>query len=327
MPGPGSPVTWLLLPEPMAPLPEHSGPLCLPWAWPFPGPGSFLRRRYRASERGWPGWTVLEGASRLWAGRSTSRQFAAKFSLRELCARLARPPREVELMAPSLAALELFARHRGKKTLLLDLPLLRSLHEDLDTAARAHPNSRFLQRHRATARWLVRQERELVLADEVLVRGHHAAEILQARGIACRVVPEPDCGFPLPRSLAGGDLLLAGLATSRNGILELLQLLERHPEWRLRVRAGEGVEPAGLLQHPQVTPACGFDGVSVVVAPSWVECYPREIGVASQLGIPVVATRRSAGAHRVREVARGDVAALETALLEALSLARRRQAK
>lgn len=70
------------------------------------------------------GWTLLEGLARLWAGKDTARSYRTRFALRKLVANLARPQRGIELMAPSLGALELFARHDDKKILLLDLPLL-----------------------------------------------------------------------------------------------------------------------------------------------------------------------------------------------------------
>ena len=103
-----------MAPEPVTWLSEVEGVPFAPWALPFCGPGAFFRRRYLPGVRGWPGWTALEALSRLWAGQSTARSYQARFALRRLVSRLARPNVEQELAAPSLGALELFARHRGK---------------------------------------------------------------------------------------------------------------------------------------------------------------------------------------------------------------------
>ncbi len=119
-------------------------------------------------------------------------------------------------------------------------------------------------------------------------------------------------------------MLLAGLATPRHGVLEVLKVLEKHPDWRLRVLVGEGLEPERLLDHPQVSPAQGFEGIGVVVAPSWVECYPSEIGEALGRGLPVVASLRAAGCYPVREVVPGDLDGLSVALMEARGERRRR---
>lgn len=84
------------------------------------------------------------------------------------------------------------------------------------------------------------------------------------------------------------------------------------------MRCGPGSEPAHLLDHPQVLAGRGFDGVAVVVAPSWVECYPAEVTRAHQMGLPVVATARAAGFTPVLEVRPGDAEGLERALCQAL---------
>lgn len=113
-----------MAPEPVDWLSSLDGLHIAPWALPVRGPGAFLARRYLPQVRGWMGWTLLEGLARLWAGKDTARSYRTRFALRKLVANLARPQRGVELMAPSLGALELFARHDDKKILLLDLPLL-----------------------------------------------------------------------------------------------------------------------------------------------------------------------------------------------------------
>jgi glycosyltransferase involved in cell wall biosynthesis len=112
--------------------------------------------------------------------------------------------------------------------------------------------------------------------------------------------------------------LLAGLAAARHGTCEALELLDSRPDIELRVRAGEGLEPAGLLDHPRVSRASGLDGIDLVVAPAWCESYPAELAGAIARGIPVVGTRRAAGfvdlAGRGAEVPPGDTRALAAAL-------------
>ena len=314
---PGRSVRRIVAPEPVTWLSEIEGVPLAPWALPFCGPGAFFRRRYLPGVRGWPGWTALEALTRLWTGQSTARSYQARFALRRLVSQLARPNIEHELAAPSLGALELFARHRGKKILLLDLPLLSQLNSDLEIASKTTPQSQFLQRYRAAREDIVRQEQELALADEIWVGNRFALDLLKARGLPCRPW-RPSTPSP-PHVTPGTDILLAGLATGRNGIYQLLPILEKHPDWRLRVRAGEGLEPSGLLAHPQVSLAQGFEEVAVVVAPSWVECHPVEVRQAEGLEIPIVATSRACGFTSARLVEINDSLALEKALGEVLT--------
>lgn len=307
----------VIAPEPVDWLAEVEGHTIAPWALPFRGPGTFLRRRHLKGVVGWPGWTLLEALARAWARTDTARSYRARFALRQLVARLARPNRHEELMAPSLGALELFAQHQGKKTLLLDLPLLSQLNGDLQTAAVSNPQSRLLRRFRAERADIVRQEQEFALADEIWVGNKFALDLLKARGLPCLPWTPPS---PLtPRVSPGTDILLAGMATARNGIFQILEVLERRPEWRLRVRLGDGLEPRELLAHPQVSLARGFESVAAVVAPSWVECTPIEIRQAENLGVPTVATSRACGFTAARLVEVNDSSALEQALEEVLT--------
>ncbi len=306
----------VLAPDPVDWVGQFEGKLIAPWALPRRGPGRFLGRRYLPGASGWPGWTLLEGLARLWAGSDTARGYRARFALRRLVANLVRPSVGGELLAPSLGALEPFARHEGKKVLLLDLPLLGQLNQDLDRALTSHPRSSFLRRFRASRSDVVRQEQEFVLADEILVGHPYVLELLKGRGLPCRLWERA-----LPRvkkACPGRDILLAGLPTGRNGIYEMLEVLSRHPEWRLRVRMGEGLEPTGLLDHPQVRVARDFEEVAVVVAPSWVESSAVEVGQAELLGLPVIATDRAAGFAGCRRVRVGDAEALEKALEQIL---------
>lgn len=163
---------------------------------------------------------------------------------------------------------------------------------------------------------MVRQEQELVLADEIWVSNPFTLKVLSRRGLSCRRWEPP---IPPPRfARPGRDILLAGLATVRNGIYQVLELLSRHPEWRLRVRAGEGLEPADLLSHPQVLLARGFEEVGLVLAPSWVESHSLEVRQGAALGLPVIATDRAAGFETAVKIPRGDLRAMEAALEESL---------
>jgi hypothetical protein len=78
---------------------------------------------------------------------------------------------------------------------VLDVPLLRALHRDLDRAAAVWPERSFLRRFRAPSWAIARQEAERVLADLVLVRGAYAHALCLADGIT-RVAMLPAAPVP-----------------------------------------------------------------------------------------------------------------------------------
>jgi hypothetical protein len=199
------------------------------------------------------------------------------------------------------------------------------MHEDLDAAARRHPDSKFLRRYRAPRTTVVRQETERVLSDRVLVNGAHAEAILGARGIAkdrMRRLPEttPSVTLAARRAVAPPTLLLAGLAAARNGTHEALAAIDGRPDLTLLVRPGEGAEPPRLSSHPRVRAASTeeletLDGIDGVLAPAWCETYPREVRLALAAGLPVIGTRRAVGDHPgARVIERGDERGLRLAI-------------
>jgi hypothetical protein len=132
----------------------------------------------------------VELAIRAYAWRQTDRRYLADFAVR--AAIDAYTAREVTRLRPdtvvacSLAARRTFAAARtinARCVLLLDLPLFRALHRDLDRAAERWPDRRFLRRFRAPSWAIARQEAERVLADLVLVRGGYARSLCLADGI------------------------------------------------------------------------------------------------------------------------------------------------
>ncbi|WP_394851084.1 hypothetical protein [Pendulispora rubella] len=269
------------------------------------------------------------------AGRRMTARFAARRGADAWAARTLEATLQTgaEVTAPTCGALGTFAeaRRRGLRTVLMhDLPMLRPMHADLDRAALVHPRCAFLRRYRAPASMVARQEAEYVLADVIHVRGHFAREQLMARGIPAarlRALPSPEGPMPTRRAGNGQNMhrvmLLAGLATARNGTMELRAALAAQPRWTAVVRAGEGLDPPDLLAHPRIRVATRaeierLDGIDVVVAPSWCESHAPEVARAAWLGVPVVATHRAAGfidlAVAGVEIAPGDAAGLAAAL-------------
>jgi hypothetical protein len=224
------------------------------------------------------------------------------------------------VIAPSLAARAAFAATPpgSLKILAEDLPSFRQLHADLDQAFLAHPGCRFLRRYRAPASLIARQEAERVLADALLVRGRFAVDQRADAGKPVLPLPRPrpPAHSATPRETrAPRRVLLAGLATARNGSMEALRAFSGNGAWELVVRPGEGMEPSDLLTRPGVraAEAGSLDGIDLVVAPSWCESYPDEVSRAAAAGIPVVATRRAAGFLDLDEVALGDADGLRAA--------------
>jgi len=224
------------------------------------------------------------------------------------------------VIAPSLAARSVFAAAPlgCLKILVEDLPSFRQLHADLDLAALAHPDCRFLRRYRAPARLVARQEAERVLADALLVRGRFAAEQRSDTGKPVLPVPLPRLELRRAPHAPGARrrVLLAGLATARNGSMEAL---EAFGDWELLVRPGEGMEPPDLLSRPNVRAARPtLDGVDLVIAPTWCESHPEELRRAAAAGVPAIATHRAAGWLDLTEIPPGDAAALRAAAQRAL---------
>ena len=312
-----------------------------PWAIPDLAPlralarrVPFLRRRLSGQPvDSVPGWPLAELALAAWIGERTDRRLRGLFFRRAAvdrlaAARLARTRDLRAVIAPSGAAERTFAAasRAGARTILLeDLPGLRQLHDDLDAAADRHPDCRFLRRFRAAPSTLARQEVEWAMADRLLIRSAFARSVRAAAGVAAeRLIDWPD---PLPAAAASRAaahptrVLLAGLAAARHGSCEALALLELRPDLELVVRAGEGLEPAGLLDHPRVRRArpaelSHLDGIGLVLAPAWCESNPDEIARAVSHGVPVAGTLRAAGFVDLDGLATGpgDVRALSAAI-------------
>jgi hypothetical protein len=255
---------------------------------------------------------LLRRASTVWARGRAHRRIAARFAIRRLADRLAshRLAGETEVVyAPSLAARRTFAvAHRGERhvrcILVEDLPDLGRLHDDLDRAALAHPEARFLRRYRADRSQIVRQAAERVLADRVLVRSEFSRDALVSSGVdpaRIELISEPvPVGARRPIDRSRPTVLLAGLATARAGLFEALALLEWLPEATLVVRAGEGLEPVDALDRAEVRQGTAaeldrLEGIDLVLAPSWCEVDLPQVALAARMGIAVVATDRAAG--------------------------------
>lgn len=285
-----------------------------PWLTRAPGAlGRFAARRLVPPERGsvrtMPPLLALDGALRAWAGDATDRGYLAELARRAAVDAWAateirrRRPRVV--VASSLAARRSFAAARaiGARTVLvLDFPLLRALHRDLDRAAAVWPERRFLRRFRAPAWAIARQEAERVLADLVIVRGAYAHALCLADGIPeARLARLPERRAPssatappstaAPRS-ATGRLRLAGLAAARHGVDTALAA-SRMLGMTLVVRLGDGSEPGDLASQPGVATDDG--PVDAILCPAICESYPPELRTQS---IPVIASPFASGDGR-----------------------------
>lgn len=237
---------------------------------------------------------VLGVALRAWARGRTDRRYLAEFALRVAIDRWAaaqvRRLRPSAVVACSLAARATLAigKQLGARTeLVLDLPLFRALHRDLDRAAERWPARAFLRRFRAPSWALARQEAERVLADRIHVRGAYARTLCLADGIAAsRIVALP--APPRPRitapAIPTGRIRLAGLAAARHGVdtaLEVARALGK----TLVVRVGDGTEPADLAHRPGI--ACDDGPVDAIICPAICETYAPELRA---IGIPVIAS-------------------------------------
>lgn len=235
----------------------------------------------------------VELAIRAYAWRQTDRRYLADFAVR--AAIDAYTAREVTRLRPdtvvacSLAARRTFAAARtinARCVLLLDLPLFRALHRDLDRAAERWPDRRFLRRFRAPSWAIARQEAERVLADLVLVRGGYARSLCLADGIpAPRIATLPSPSRTItPPTRRTNRVRLAGLAAARHGIDTALAAC-RIAGKTLVVRVGEGTEPADLARDPNVSTDDG--PVDAILCPAICETYAAELRTT---GIPVIAS-------------------------------------
>ncbi|MDQ3333996.1 MAG: hypothetical protein M4D80_02460 [Myxococcota bacterium] len=232
-------------------------------------------------------------ALRIWARGKTDRRYLGDFARRAALdvwfAREVRRLRPETVIACSLGARCTFAAAKsiGARTMLvLDLPLFRALHRDLDRAATHWPERSFLRRFRAPSWAIARQEAERVLADLVFVRGPYARSICLADGIA------PQRLSPLPAratvSIATPArpthrIRLAGLAAARHGIDTALEAA-RIAGKTLVVRIGDGTEPSNLRQLGVATDDAPVDAV---ICPAVCETYAPELRIT---GIPVIAS-------------------------------------
>ena len=278
---------------------EHWMPLATPpWLARVPGPiGAFARRRRCEHDRAAPHLLAFDAALRTWARDHTDRRYRASFVLRAAIDRWAaaevRRRKPSMVIAPSLAARHTFAAAReiGAATvLILDVPLLRALHRDLDRAAGVWPERAFLRRFRAPSSAIARQEAERVLADLIVVRGAYAHALCLADGIPesrLARLPAPPSSLPAPPR-ATGRVRLAGLAAARHGVDTALAAVRRLGA-TLVVRVGEGTEPSDLARLPGVATDDG--PVDAIVCPAVCETYAAELAASA---IPVIASPMAA---------------------------------
>ncbi|MEJ7596412.1 MAG: hypothetical protein WKG01_00765 [Kofleriaceae bacterium] len=244
-----------------------------------------------------PHLLAADAALRLWAAARTDRRYRASFLLRAAIDRWAaaevRRRKPALVIASSLAARRTLATARElgiASVLVLDVPLLRALHRDLDRAADVWPERAFLRRFRAPSWAIARQEAERVLADLVVVRGRYAEQLCLADGIpearlARLPLPVVELAAPARRT---GRVRLAGLAAARHGVDTALAAARR-AGMTLVVRTGEGTEPTDLGSLPGVATDDG--PVDAIVCPAVCETYACELAVSA---IPVIASPMAA---------------------------------
>jgi len=279
---------------------------------PFLGEQRFVRVRSTREGRALPGFVQAEMVARLWARGQTHRILHSKFVLRrwteEWAARQSSLRQTSIVVAPSNTARSVFAAAPdAKKILIIDLPLLRRLHEDLRAAAVKYPLARYLGRYRAPNWAIVNQEVEWELADEIFVRGQFAREELKRAGVDASKIrilpglpPSPRLRHTVSKAPGAVHVLLAGLAAARNGTHSIVYALEQLPWLHVHLRVGEGCEPQRLLRHSRVIPFSkrndsSLEAMDAVVAPSLCESYHPELALAYGLGIPMIATPQGSG--------------------------------
>jgi hypothetical protein len=271
-------------------------------------------------------WRVARGLSRRTAvALGSGADLALTLELRRALDALVAARRMTHVtcvFAPSLSALKVFAKARhAERVLLVDLPLLRHLHADLDAAAHAVPTAPFLQHYRAKASFVVRQEEELVLSTRVLVTSRLTRQRLRKLGVTSErlgMLPMPARPRQLRYEPTSPHVLLAGTTASRFGLELALAAVEQLPGVALCARRGPG-SCASLLRHPRLRL---FEHepppVRAVIAPAWVESFAAETGAAAAAGLPVVATDRAMGwleqQRNVTVIGCGEVEGLRDAL-------------
>lgn len=274
---------------------EVWAPLAVP-SWLARAPGAIgrfaTRRSIEADVRG--PLLLADAGLRAWAGDATDRRYLSELALRYAIdvwgARQVRARKPKVVIASSLAARETFAAARelgARCVLVMDLPMLRALHRDLDRAAERWPEHGFLKRFRAPSWAIARQEIERVLADLILVRGPYARSLNLADGIpAARLAALPAGPVPAitPAAQRTNRLRLAGLAAARHGV-ETALAAARLLDATLVVRVGEGTEPVDLPSLPGV--ATDDAPVDAIVCPAICEAYPPELRAD---GIHVIAS-------------------------------------
>ncbi|MEO8699493.1 MAG: hypothetical protein ABI867_05590 [Kofleriaceae bacterium] len=278
---------------------ELWAPLAAPaWLARVPGAlGRYASRRALAGDITAPAVFACEAALRAWARDRTDRRYHSELVLRlaidAWAAREVRRREPAVVVASTLAARATFAAARAigaTCVLVIDLPLLRALHRDLDRAAAVWPERRFLQRFRAPAWAIARQEAERVLADRILVRGAYARSLCLADGLSAdRIVTLATPANPVVAPPRTGRVRLAGLAAARTGI-DIALAVARRLGLELAVRTGEGTEPANLATLPGVTTAAG--PVDAILCPAICETYAPELATT---GIPVIASTMAGG--------------------------------
>ncbi len=270
---------------------ELWSPLGAP-AWLARAPGAIGRYASRrpAADLGAAPLLAFDAGLRVWARSQTDRRYRGDFLLRAAidtwAAAMVLRRKPAIVVASSLAARRTFAAARSIGStcvLVLDVPLLRALHRDLDRAAEVWPDRTFLRRFRAPSWAIARQEAERVLADLVVVRGAYARALCVADGI-----PEARLAL-LPETVTtatGGAtrrIRLAGLAAARHGVDTALAAAAALG-LTLVVRVGEGTEPADLATRPGVTTDDG--PVDAVICPAICETYAPELRTT----LPVIAS-------------------------------------
>lgn len=270
-------------------------PLSAPrWMAALPGAiGRYAQRRRAPHARASTMLLGVEAGVRVWARGQTDRRYRGELALRVAidawAAREVARSRPRLVIASTLAARATFAAARavGAATVLvLDLPLLRALHRDLDRAIAAWPTRGFLRRYRAPSWAIARQEAERAMADLVVVRGAYAHALCAADGIA-RIARLPTRAPRIAQHGKTRRLRLAGVAFARHGVDTALAVASQLGA-ELVVRVGDDSEPRDLATRPGVV--VDRDGalpVDAIISPAICECYPAELAT---VGVPVIAS-------------------------------------